>query len=565
LGLLAKALNRRRKLVEAERVYLQALEIEPENLELLTGLAVVYGNQSELDKAVSWYEKIFEIEKGYPWAVHAYVHILKSQGKEDQVGPILDDALQANPDSALINILYGVQQRETGNQSIGETHIEKGVALLDSVDCEEQTRALRLLLPDDTKLTLELATRLLQNDPDNIELQLLVATARSRYDPETAAMEVKKIVDFDPNNPRVLGSAVGIMMQKGDLQSMMEYKERLEKAAPDDDLNAAMDMILARQRPGEILESEEAQLKFVETTRRVLKRTPVDPMVNLTHLHALIMSNQFEESREHAIKMANEIEFNNIKDQLFFAYTIRRLGLDDEARAVYKEAENNVDTEFERLLVHLLEQFENEDYSEIEKICSMFIAESQAPATLYSILGRVQHYTGHKDAKLNLQIAADMGDHNAMILLASLLGREGEDQKASHLLQQVASSEEIDSITRARALAGLKQYDDAANILEKLLREQPGKNLAWYLLTMIKRQEGPESMKKVLKAMLESGIQDAEVSDIEKLHQGLERDKTVDELANAVMIGDLGAKIKHQLLEDQVISLVFSGQKGEIK
>lgn len=107
LGILAKFLNRRRKLTESEKVYLRALEIDPENLDLLTGLAVVYGNQGELEKAVSWFEKIFAMEQGYPWAVLAYSSTLESLGRNEQQMKILESAIKSNPESGLIHLLNG--------------------------------------------------------------------------------------------------------------------------------------------------------------------------------------------------------------------------------------------------------------------------------------------------------------------------------------------------------------------------------------------------------------------------------------------------------------------------
>jgi len=556
LELLAKALNRRRKLVESEKIYLRALEIEPENLALLTGLAVVYGNQGELEKAVSWFEKIFATEKGYPWAVLAYTHTLSSLGRDEIAMPVLEDALKSNPDSALINILFGMEQQKRGNQSQSKTHTERGLTLLDKAECEEQTRALRVLIPDNEVSVIKHGTQLLKKDPDNMELQLIVSSARVMKDPQTASIEVKKLLEKDPNNPRVLGTLIGILVQMRDIAGVMEFKERLEQAAPEDDLNAVVNLVLAREQSGGLIVSEKAREEYVEAARKILRRMPVDPQANFAYLHALIVSNQFDDAKDHANKMANEMEMNDIRQRLFFAFTLRNLGMNEESRVEYEKALNSADTPYENLLVQLVEHLETENYPEIMKICKEFIEQNEATPELYSILGRVQHYTNQDEARINLQMGADLGDPNAIILLSSLLAREGEEQKANNLLQQLVSSKEVKGITRARCLTGLKQFDEASNILKKYLEKQPGSYLAWYLLALIKRRESKDEVKSVLKSMFESGIHDKGSSDPEKLYQKLETDKAVDAFANEIMIGVLGGKVKHMLLKGQVMSLL---------
>ena len=317
-----------------------------------------------------------------------------------------------------------------------------------------------------------------------------------------------------------------------------------------------VNMVLVREKPVDLLVSQQDRDQFVESTRAILRRFPASPQGNFMYIHALKISNKFDEAKEHALKAIDIIKIDDIREHLFFALLLRDLGLHEQSKAQYQAAANIVDSPFGNLLIQLAEHIENENYPEIVRTCKEFIKQNQATPELYSILGRVQHYTNQDEARITLQMGADLGNHDAIILLSSLLDREGEEQKANNLLQQLVSSKEVQGITRARCLAGLKQFDEASDILKKFLEKQPGNYLAWYLLALIKKRDSKDEVKSVLKTMFESGIHDKGSSDPDKLYQKLETDKAVDAFANEIMMGELGGKVKHMLLKDQVMSLL---------
>ncbi|TFG29851.1 tetratricopeptide repeat protein [Candidatus Thorarchaeota archaeon] len=562
LGILAKALNRRRKLAESEKVYLRALEIDPNNIELLTGLAVVYGNQGELEKAVSWFEKIFAKEKGYPWAVLAYSSTLDSLGRNDEQMKVLKEGLKSNPESGLIQILNGREYLRVGNQSLGKELVEKGIKLLDKADCEEKSRSLRILMEFDSDQVIKHGNRFLEKDPDNIEIQLFVTIARSKTDPKTASVDLKKLLEKDPNNPRILGMLSAALLQTGDIAAVMEYKQRLESAAPEDAFNSMVNMVLAQKLPSRHLDSEEARDQYLESARTFLKRAPADPHANMMYLQALVTCNLIDEAKEQAIKIAKEIKLEGLQQKLAIAVILRILGLENEAQALYQKAGESIDSPYGGLLIQLVQHLERDDYAEMVDACSDYIRQQQATPDIYAILGRVQNYTEHKDARMNLQIAAEAGNHDAMILLSNILSKEGEERKANELLQQVLDSKNIQSITRARSLIGLKKFDEASDILTEFLREKPGSQLGWSLLLLIKRREGTDAVKRVARDMVESKIQ-IKLEGFDEIYQKLETDKIIDKLTNEVVVGAIGGQVKHLLLEQQVMALLTGEIEGE--
>jgi tetratricopeptide (TPR) repeat protein len=563
LGLLAKALNRRRKLVEAEKVYSKALTYEPNDPELITGLAVVYGNQGELEKAVPLYERALAIDAGHSWAVHAYVHVLKQLGRKGEVLPLLDRALKKNPDSALINILYGLEEQERGNQSSSKTHMEKGLERIPIADCEEQSRALRMIMPVDPDSVITYGKRILEDDPDNMDIELFVNMAGSRTDPQGAAVAIRGMLDRDPNNPRIIGLIIPILLQAGDMAGAMEFKKRLETTAPEDGLTSVANMVLARAQPGGLLVSQQTRESYVESARDILKRFPVSPHANLSYIRALISNNQFEDARKQAIRVMNDIEMDDIGQHLGFALILRNLGLHEESKAQYLAASKITDSPYENLLIQLVQHTENEDYSELANACSEFIEHNQATPELYAILGRVQHYTNNSEAKTNLEIAAEAGNHDARILLSNLLSNEGDEQRAVELLEQVMMSKDLDSVTRVRCLMGFKQFSEASDMLEKHLEEHPSDYLGWYLLALMGKREGEPAVKNIMRKMLESGAREVKKDDSEGIYQRFEIDKGVDELTKEVMIGELGGRVKHLLLSNQVMTLLNAELKGE--
>ncbi|MCK5264648.1 MAG: tetratricopeptide repeat protein, partial [Candidatus Thorarchaeota archaeon] len=409
LGLLAKALNRKRKLIEAEKIYLRALDLEPDDPELITGLAVVYGNQGELEKSLPFYERVFVLNKGYPWAVHAFISMLGRLGRDNEAIPLLEEALKVNPDSALINILYGLEQQKNREESLSKKHLELGMKLIDKVDCEEQSRALRMLIENYPDSVIKLGNRILEEDPENMDIELFVNLARSNTEPQVAAVEMKKMLERDPTSPRIIGMLMKVLFQLGDMAGVMELKERLETVAPEDPLTSVANMILTRTQPGGLLVSQQTREEYVESTHEILKRFPISSHANLLYIQALISNNQIDDAKAQAIKVNNEIKMEDTRQYLTLANILRSLGLSKESKAQYQAASDVADSPYESFLIHLVELTEDENYIELEKTCSRFIEENKATPDLYAILGRVQHYTNHDDSKPNLEIAAEGG------------------------------------------------------------------------------------------------------------------------------------------------------------
>ncbi|MBN2228379.1 MAG: tetratricopeptide repeat protein [Candidatus Thorarchaeota archaeon] len=558
IGLLAKALNRRRKFVEAEKVYLKALDLEPDSPELLTGLAVVYGNQGELEKAIPYYSRALEINNGHSWAVHGYIHVLGALGQENEKIPLLERALKTNPDSALINVLYGLEQKKRGNQVLSRKHIEQGFARIDNVDCEEQSRTLRMIMDFDPDSVITFGTRILQDDPDNMDIELFVTLASSRMNPKGAVQKMKEMLNRDPNNPRIIGMMIPMMLATGDVDAALEFKKRLETTAPEDDLIKVANMVLTKTRPGELFVSEKARESYVESTRDILKRLPVSPHAHLEYIQALMTVHRYEEAKEQVKKVLKDIKMENVTQYLSFARILRTLRFFEESREQYQTASSMTETPYAKLLIEMDELVELEKYSDIVVACNKFLEHNEATPELYALLGRAQHYVNDDEARTNLEIAAEAGNYEGMMLLSNILRKEGDEQRADDMLQEVMTSKGLHTITMARCLLGLRQFDKASEVLKKYLEQHRTDVLGWYLLALNERREGEQAVKRVMRKMLESMMQGNNADDAEVLSQRLEVDKGVDEFTTEVMVGEVGEKVKHMLLLNQVRGLLFA-------
>ncbi len=563
LGLLAKALNRRRKLDDAEKIYLRAIEIEPDNPEFLTGLAVVYGNMGENEKSIAWHKKVLEIDEGYPWAILAYCHTLESIGKSVEVMPILDSALKANPKSALINVLMGLEHQKGGNRTLADSHIERGLGLLDSVHCEEQSRTLRMVMDKSPELVEEYSKKLLKSDPDNLEINLYLHMAQSRTDPKQASIKLKELLNKDPDNPRIIGLLIGILLQLGDIPGVMELKQHLEKSAPDEQLLSAVNLVMADKRPSGLVDDKEAREEVIKSAQNILKMRPLDTYANLVYLQALVADGQIDAAREQALKVVDIIKPDDVKRILAFSGILRVLGLDEESSSLYQKALECADSPYEKLLTQLIMYNHDRNYSQIVKVSTEYIEHNQANPEIYSILGRAQHYTGHPDAIKNLHVAAEQGDRDAILLTSSILQKEGNMQRAEKLLRDLISAEDIDGITQARCLIGLKEFDEASDVLNHFLKAHKDEKLGWYLLTLIKRREGQDAVKRVVKDMFDAGIQDTGLTDFDKLNQQVETNKAIDGVTNEIMVGQMGALVKRVLLDNQIMALIKPELKEE--
>ncbi len=546
LELLAKALNRKRKLAESEKVYKRALEIEPENTDLLTGLAVVYGNQGELETSVEWYKKALSVDPGFSWAVHSYRHTLETLGKIDDIGPMLKRAYEVNPDNALVTINYSEFLKGQGQTAEYQKHLEKGLALLEDATAEEQNRSLRILMGLHKPSAVKYADLLHKKDPDHVDILLVVCTLKGETEPQNVKDMLLKALQEDPTSIRIMGTLIVFYLQTKDIAGVMEIKARMDAEQPEDALMDVVDMTLMQGDVKGLLSSEEKRAKFIETTAKLAKRFPGRLFAITKYINALLQDSRYDEARMQYRHAIDNIPLTNLHEILALGLVLQHHRMYQEAKETFAIASSKAETRMDELMIKLAEYEETEKYTDMAEELQSFVEDEQADPQIYAILGRVQSYIKHPDAKQNLQIAADANQFDSMILLAALLKRENDAVRSTKYLKQVLNSPEASSLDKVRSLMGLGNEEEAIKKLDRLVDEEPSA-AGWFILIQARKKDGSQAVETVVKRMLQV---DTSLGNTEPTTPM--EDITIDSMAkqftSEVMAGIIAGKIKHLLV-----------------
>ncbi|MFW9919407.1 MAG: tetratricopeptide repeat protein [Candidatus Thorarchaeota archaeon] len=557
LSLLGKALNRRRKLAEAEKVYKRGLELSPKDLELLTGLAVVYGNLGEQEKSIEYHKKVLAIDPGYPWSVHACRFTLEALGRINEIDAILKRALEVNPESALVNINYGTFLRETRRVAESQEYLEKAIKVIDHADPEEQSRTLRVLMDLENPQLLNVAERLFNRDRDHVDLLCIFASLLGDTKPDEAKALLQKALADDPENVRIMGHMMPLYLRTRDILGVMDLKQKMEASKPEDGLLNLLDLTVVGTDAGGLLTSEEKRDKLVESVAVILKRAPGRMDTNIRYLETLLTVGRKDEAIAHIQHMIDNVPMHDVKEVLNFGRVLQKQNLFTEAQSVFQRAESIAQTPLEKMLVKLVEYAHMEKYIDIANLLEAYIEKDSSEPIVYAILGRVQSYTDHPDAIKNLRVAADVNHFDSKILLASLLMKENDDQHATKLLRDVLDSSESSRMDKVRSLLGLGDVSQATAQLEQQIQEalsdvREADPLYWHLLLQIRKRDGYEAVEAVATRMFETHSGIFKESDEADVLGDIAIKSLVKNVSDEVMTGILAGKIKHALFIKQV-------------
>lgn len=522
LALLGKILNRRRDLDRAKEVYTQALDLAPENLELLTGLGVVFSNNMEHEKGLEWMYKALEIDPGYPWAVHAAKSILDRVGKEKESKSLLERALKENPESPLISILYAIDLKNGGRLEESEEYTERALKNLFQTNIEERTRTIRMLHEIDGNLTLEYGTKALEKDPDNIDVLISVSGQSHRKNPEKTIKNLEDVLSWDSDNIRVKMQLLGVYLQTGHIAEGMRLKEEVTQNKPADKFLSQVDW------------------RFSQVLR----------------VRSLLKKGQIEKAKQNLEKFMSDVPLEDVASIALFALDLRVHGLEEESEKIFAQAKKKAKSNRDQILVLLVENLGDQNYHSIAEALNEYVKIEEPPPLFYAVLGRVQAYLDDSDAQESLEIAANEGTHDSMILLASLLRREGKRGEAESLLNQVLSSTEASPVDRARSLFGLDRRDEAIHLLEDVVEENPEEPIAWPLLALSRKNDGEDAVRTVARKRLKALMQHSDTEGTEDaLDLGIPR-AHVDRLTEKYMYGDLATELKRNYLRAQIAHLL---------
>jgi tetratricopeptide (TPR) repeat protein len=126
---LAGLYEQRGRVDEAERLYLRALDSEPENLALLNDYATLLSAQGRADEAIAHLRKVVELDPGRTAALSNLGLALARLERHDEAIRYYAMALEQRPDYAVAHLNLGISLFTTGRHEQAEASLRRAIEL----------------------------------------------------------------------------------------------------------------------------------------------------------------------------------------------------------------------------------------------------------------------------------------------------------------------------------------------------------------------------------------------------------------------------------------------------
>jgi len=177
----------------------RVLEIEPENLKALNAKGVISAKTEKYDDALSYFDKILEIEPDNVDVLNNKIALFLELGKQENAMHHMDRVLEIEPDN--VQVLF----------TKGEIHLEK----------KEYEQALSYL------------DRVLQIEPDNLKaLNAKGSLFQIQGEFEKALTYFDRILEIDPDYVAALFGKGGVLGEMGDIEMSIYHFVKVQRLEP---------------------------------------------------------------------------------------------------------------------------------------------------------------------------------------------------------------------------------------------------------------------------------------------------------------------------------------------
>ncbi len=549
LDLMGKALNRRRHLDKAVKVYEKALDIAPDNPSLWTGLAVVKSHQGDFDASARYYQKALEIDPGFPWAISSYTARFSEKGDVSEALPIVERAVEVNPDSALNWACHYIVMKDLGRDAEARISLDRGIAKLKDAHPDNHRRAGSRLTDSDRKQdVIKILEEIYEEDPENINVVFVLSTAYPRSDPKGKEI-LEKAYEMDPESPLLRAGLASALAASGDVLGAMQMLKEVQEDSPEDPLSGVLQAIVFPHLDRKDM-SDEDRMKALESARSLVQRAPLKVTPRIILANNLLSNFNFEEAN----MVADEIkgmEFKEADERYQFAVLLIRLGREEEALKQAERAVDGKEGSLEALFVLALTQIEAQKYSDLQDTLDR-IVETEDDKQWLAIQGKLAWLRDEKEKAIEiLTQASEAGIADSKITLAALV-RKNDPDRANSLLREAeeSSSKDDDFLSiKARALLGLGRDVEAREWLQKRVDTNPTDDVAWNLILLDAKRNGgrsevKEQVRNMVKAMT-GNIADIIPAGVPSIIGEME---LIDQLTTNVMTGEAANKLQNKIL-----------------
>jgi tetratricopeptide (TPR) repeat protein len=461
---------------------------------------------------------------------------------------MIERAVASNPGSPLVLMIQAVQLRRKGLLGESENMAQKAIGRLRFADTEEQSRVVRQLMEFGPARVVEEGTKLLREDPDNLDLCQFVSSAKAYFNPKEALSMLDQALASDPTNSRLLEQKATILLQTGDITGATKVKEIMNKQSPEGPLGELIEIALAG-KSADLLTTKRSREEYLSSCRAMLEKTPRFIGANLLYLQALLLNGLEEEAAERTRYIVDNVPVHQYSNVLGTASMLHDFGLTAESGMLFDVALKAAKNPLERLLTQVMRRSATEEYRSLESEISDALRSGVDNPVVRGLLGRIQSYLSDPRAEANLKLAADAGLYDSMILLASMRQKRGAHDESQRLLERVLNSSDADGLSRIRALIGLGLEQDATHQLEAQLEQNPSDLLCWLYLASMKKGQGRDAVTAIVNRMLEAGVRMPSESRDDSLARSLEMQENTRQLVDEIMSGRINEMIRRASLQ----------------
>ncbi|TXT55934.1 MAG: hypothetical protein BAJATHORv1_30317 [Candidatus Thorarchaeota archaeon] len=488
-----KVLNRDRHLTEAAQIYQRAIDLDSENPSLLTGLAVVRGHQMNSQLALDLVGKALQIDPGFPWAVHVFCNLMKSQSGPEALS-IAERGIESNPQSALNwAVLFSLIENTDSDRA--KKAYENAISLLNQETPDNIRRALGVL--SDSEYSRDIVQKMeeiILEDDANLGVICFLAM---RYVNTDNLARMKELIDiasaYDPENQLVTNSLLLYYISSKQPMKAVMLKTQLQEERGEDPILKLLDMTSGTPTTRESYTLDEL--------RDAISRNPEHIKLRETLVNTLISNGDFEAAYQ-AVSDMDELKLEDAVSHFMIAELAEKMGMQEMADKHATLARNKAITIQSR--AHLASWCSREnDYSQLEEVTLGILKSDPRMRKWHAVLGRTRLILGNYEGAIeSFRIGAKEGVVDSVIYLANEFKNQGSTTEANKMLENCL----VDSPTTTNQLIGnariymsLGRWFNARECLEQAVEKDPLQVVGWKLLVALSiNQGGKEQVEKVL-------------------------------------------------------------------
>jgi len=451
----------------AEKMLMEALEIEPDNIDVVYSLAELKQNAGKTSEARSWFEKVLEIDSAHVESLTALAEIALQEGEYEAAEKRLKKiTTKIDPNNTGARLALAKVYRFSDREREAITVLEK---ILDEIPADVVARG---------------------------------ALAEAYYAVnrlDEAQSQAEAFLKAAPGNIAAHSLLGAVLLRKGDYESAMFHLTRatsLPQASP----QRFYMLGVAQKGTNQLAQA-------IATFQKVLAVDPDNTACRLALAQTLLDEGSFEKARREVEVVLSEEPENDQARQLLTRANALRQAFDHIDSLLASEG---VPEELVDKIKQGLKAFRAGDLRKTQALCEDLIMRAPDSPLPLNLQGLVYLRQNELEQALTYFQRASEADsefaasHANMATVYMAIGNYEQAAEAYRKAAELAPGDRIIRRKLVKALTSMRRYDEAEELMRNLIRENPGQtsrrlDLAGLLISTKNYPGAREELAQVLK------------------------------------------------------------------